>query len=62
MSVTDNLSHRWRESRHCGARKLTRALGHRITYVDAPDDAVRQGRAPRTLDELLAEPPAAATA
>jgi uncharacterized protein YbjT (DUF2867 family) len=86
------------------AAKLTKALGRRITYVDAPDDAVRQallgagltewfanalvglyqdyrrsgtggyasevtdtvtrltGRAPRTLDELLAEPPAAATA
>jgi len=86
------------------AAKLTRVLGRKITYVDAPDDAVRQallgagltewfasalvglyqdyrrsgtggyaaevtdtvtrltGRAPRTLDELLAEPPAAATA
>ncbi|HEX9355403.1 MAG TPA: NAD(P)H-binding protein [Streptosporangiaceae bacterium] len=86
------------------AAKLTRVLGRKITYVDAPDDAVRQallgagltewfasalvglyqdyrrsgtggyaaevtdtvtrltGRAPRTLDELLAEPSAAATA
>lgn len=86
------------------AAKLTTALGRRITYIDAPDDAVRQallgagltewfasaliglyqdyrrsgtggyaaevtgtvtrltGRAPRTLDELLAEPSAAATA
>jgi uncharacterized protein YbjT (DUF2867 family) len=86
------------------AAKLTKALGRRITYVDASDEAVRQallgagltewfanaliglyqdyrrsgtggyaagvtdtftrltGRAPRTLDELLAEPPAAATA
>jgi uncharacterized protein YbjT (DUF2867 family) len=85
------------------AAKLTRVLRHQITYIDAPDDAVRQallgagltewfasalvglyqdyrrsgtggyaaevtdtvtrltGRAPRTLDELLAEPPAAAT-
>ena len=86
------------------AAKLSTALGRRITYVDASDDAVRQallgagltewfasaliglyqdyrrsgtggyaaevtdtvtrltGRAPRTLDELLADPPAAATA
>jgi uncharacterized protein YbjT (DUF2867 family) len=86
------------------AARLTKALGRRITYVDASDDAVREallgagltewfasaliglyqdyrrsgtggyaavvtgtvtrltGRAPRTLDELLAEPPAAATA
>ena len=83
------------------AAKLTKALGRKITYVDAPDDAVRQallgagltewfasalvglyqdyrrsgtggyaaqvtdtitrltGRAPRTLDELLAGPPTA---
>ena len=86
------------------AAKLTQALGRRITYVAASDDAVREallgaglsewfanaliglyqnyrrsgtggyaagvtdtvarltGRAPRTLDELLAEPSAAATA
>jgi uncharacterized protein YbjT (DUF2867 family) len=86
------------------AAKLTAALGRPVSYVDTPDDAVRQallsaglsewfagalvglyqdyrrsgaggyaaevtntvtrltGRAPRTLDELLAEPPAAATA
>lgn len=85
------------------AAKLTKALGRPVTYIEAPDEAVRQallgagltewfasaliglyqdyrhsgtggyaaqvtgtvtrltGSAPRTLDELLAEPPAAAT-
>jgi len=35
------------------AAKLTNAMGRRITYVDAPDDAVRQGLLTAGLNEWL---------
>jgi uncharacterized protein YbjT (DUF2867 family) len=35
------------------AAKLTNAMGRRITYVDAPDDAVRQGLLSAGLNEWL---------